>query len=94
VDGRTAAPALYILLEYLLVVHWLIGAGVDVYHDRWAHALFAAANAALLFYAVYTFIGLRESGEDIALAYRQKRGRRMRPEAIVAASTASEAAPP
>ena len=64
VDGRTAAPALYILLEYLLIVHWLIGAGVDVFNDRWAHGMFAAANAALLFYAVYRFIGLRESRDD------------------------------
>ncbi len=78
VDGRTAAPALYILLEYLLVFHWLVGAGVDISSGRWAHGLFAAGNAALLFYAVYRFIGLRESREDLAVAYQQRRESRWR----------------
>jgi hypothetical protein len=76
VDGRTAAPALYILLEYLLVVHWLIGAGVDIANDRWTHGLFAAVNAAFLYYAVHRFIGLRESREDLSLAYQKSRRRR------------------
>lgn len=79
VDGRTAAPAFYIVLVYLLVAHWLIGAGVDIFNDRWAHGLFAAGNAALLFYAVYHFIGLRESREDLAIAYQQRRRRPLRP---------------
>ena len=87
VDGRTAAPAFYILLEYLLVAHWLIGAGVDIFNDRWAHGLFAAANAALLFYAMYCFIGLRESREDISIAYQQYQRRRV----PVATTRASEA---
>jgi hypothetical protein len=86
VDGRTAAPALYILLEYLLIVHWLIGAGVDVFNDRWAHGMFAAANAALLFYAVYRFIGLRESREDLAVAYQERRQRRKRIRTAAAAT--------
>lgn len=79
VNGRTAAPAFYILIEYLLVIHWLIAAGVDIFNDRWGHGLFAAANAALLFYAVYHFIGLRESREDVAVAYQQWRRQRVRP---------------
>ena len=87
IDGRTAAPAFYILLEYLLVAHWLIGAGVDIFNDRWAHGLFAAGNAALLFYAVYRFIGLRESREDISIAYQQYQRRRV----PVATTRASEA---
>jgi len=90
VDGRTAAPAFYILLEYLLVAHWLLGAGVDIFNDRWTHGLFAAANAALLFYAVYHFIGLRESREDLSIAYQQHRRQRVRP-AAAATTLASEA---
>ena len=90
VDGRTAAPAFYILLEYVLVAHWLIGAGVDIFNDRWAHGLFAAGNAALLFYAVYRFIGLRESREDISIAYQQYQRRRVRA-ATAATTRASEA---
>lgn len=91
VDGRTAAPALYLMLEYLLVAHWLVGAGVDIFNDRWSHGLFAAANAALLFYAVYYFIGLRESREDLSIAYQQYRSRRVRSASAVTSRT-SEAA--
>jgi cellulose synthase/poly-beta-1,6-N-acetylglucosamine synthase-like glycosyltransferase len=89
VDGRTAAPAFFILLEYLLLVHWLIGAGVDIFNDRWTHGLFAAVNAALLFYAVNRFIGLRESREDLSIAYQQSRHQRARP--TVAATTLASA---
>jgi cellulose synthase (UDP-forming) len=92
VDGRTAAPAFYILLEYLLVVHWLVGAGVDIFNDRWTHGLFAAGNAALLFYAVYYFIGLRESREDLSIAYQQRRREQVRPE-LVATIRVSESIP-
>jgi hypothetical protein len=63
-----------------------------IFNDRWGHGLFAAGNAALLFYAVYHFIGLRESREDLSIAYQQHRRQRVRP-AAAATTRASEATP-
>lgn len=68
VTGRTAAPAGYVLAAYGLLIWWLIGAGIDVVNEHWSSAMFFSANAALLAYAIYRFIGLGNSYEDIAIA--------------------------
>ncbi len=65
VAGRTAAPALYVLAGYALLAQWLVAAGVDMAAGRWPHGLFALVNSAFLLYALLTFIGLRESREDL-----------------------------
>src|SRR5579884_418580 len=62
--GRTAAPALYIFLEYALLFHWLLGFAVDVFNRRWTHATFSFLNAAFLGWALFRFIGFAESKED------------------------------
>ena len=73
VTGRTAAPALYIFLEYALLSHWLLGFAVDVLHRRWTHATFSLINAAFLGWALFQFIGLTESKEDILAGVRRSR---------------------
>ena len=65
VQGRTAAPALYIAAEYALIFHWLIGAGFDMAAERWLHALFAVMNALLLGYGIVYMLGLKESLQDV-----------------------------
>jgi cellulose synthase/poly-beta-1,6-N-acetylglucosamine synthase-like glycosyltransferase len=72
ITGRTVAPALYIFLEYALLFHWLLGCAVDVIHMRWTHAAFSLINAAFLGWAVFRFIGLRESKEDFLAGVRKK----------------------
>ena len=68
VHGRTAAPALYVLAEYALVVWWLVGMGISLAEARWGHALFGLANTAFLVYAIVKYLGLRESAEDLMAA--------------------------
>jgi hypothetical protein len=65
VIGRTAAPAGYVLAAYVLLAWWLIGSGIDAVSERWISAIFCFANAALLAYAIYRFIGLSNSWADI-----------------------------
>lgn len=74
VQGRTAAPALYVVIVYALVLHWLVGAAFDFYMAYWAHGIFALVNAAFLGTAIVTYIGWRASREDI-VAYLHSRRR-------------------
>lgn len=70
VSGRTAAPAFYLVAEYALVFGWSIGSVLDVYAGRWFSAAFGFAHAAILTYAIGSFIGWRESWADLRLALR------------------------
>ena len=68
--GRTAAPVLYVAAEYLLIAHWLVGAGFDFSSHRWTHGLFATVNALFLGYAIYRYMGLSASMEDVTSQIR------------------------
>lgn len=96
VQGRTAAPVLYILLEWGLLVWWLFAVACDVVEQRWEHALFGLANALLLGFAIVRYIGVRESLEDVraAIAARRKppAQRRARLAALHSGRTAPAAA--
>ncbi|MEQ6916872.1 glycosyltransferase family 2 protein [Halomonas aquatica] len=70
VQGRTASAPFYVAAIYLILAHWLIGAGFDFASERWVHGVFAATNAALLFYGLVIFVGLRESIEDMTAGFR------------------------
>ncbi len=76
ITGRTMAPPLYLIAEYALLAHWLLGAIVDALHGRPAHAAFAAANAGFLAYGIVRFVGLRESWADLRVAWRHASVRR------------------
>lgn len=65
IQGRTAAAPLYIISAYVLLIQWLVGASFDLNDQYYAHAAFAAINAAFLLYAIRAFIGFRESWEDV-----------------------------
>lgn len=70
VVGRTAAPAFYILAEYLILAYCIVETIESILNRRWSHAIFALVNGGFLAYAVTRFIGWRESREDLALAWR------------------------
>lgn len=70
VSGRTSAPAFYIIAEYALVLAWALGSLLDLQAGRWFSAVFGLVHAAMLGYAIASFIGWRESWEDIGLALR------------------------
>ena len=65
IQGRTAAAPLYIIFAYLLFLQWSIGAAFDINDRHIAHAIFAALNATFLLYAIRTFIGYKESWQDL-----------------------------
>ncbi len=66
VASRTPAPALYVATAYVLLGQWLLGAGNDVWHERWMLAAFSLINAAFLAYAIRVFIGWEGSRTDLA----------------------------
>ena len=72
--GRTAAPALYVLAEYGLLGWWLVGATTDVMHGHYAHLAFALMNAGFLAYAIYCYIGWRNSVEDLRNGFALAKG--------------------
>lgn len=71
IKGRTVTPLLYLLAAYALSLSWLIGAYGDLNDGYLAQAAFACVNAVILLYAIATFIGLRESGSDLAAFLRR-----------------------
>ncbi len=68
VQGRTAAPALY----YLLELGWIGYFGHRVYEEvlknHWTQAIFASVNCALLLYALVRFIGVGALLQDLGAA--------------------------
>ncbi|GAA1522685.1 glycosyltransferase family 2 protein [Agromyces terreus] len=67
VKDRTAAPAIYVIIPYLIVAFSLLTLWRDVLAQNWGNAAFAAFNAVLAFYAIRAYIGIRNSFVDIWL---------------------------
>ena len=65
VNGRTGAPALYVLAEYGMLVWWLGGCVIAVADEHWRSAIFAFANSVALAYAIRRYMGEPENWEDI-----------------------------
>lgn len=67
VASRTAAPALYVAIPYAIVIFSVITAYRDFNLQNWGNAAFAAFNAVMGFWAIYSYIGLKNSVADIVL---------------------------
>jgi cellulose synthase/poly-beta-1,6-N-acetylglucosamine synthase-like glycosyltransferase len=65
VEGRTAAPALYVAAEFAMLGWWLVGATGDFADGHYAHVAFALLNAAFLAYAIRHYLGFRPGWEDL-----------------------------
>jgi cellulose synthase/poly-beta-1,6-N-acetylglucosamine synthase-like glycosyltransferase len=65
VQGRTAAPARYLLAEVFLVGFLVYGGVTDAMAGQLMNAAFAGANAAILAYAITQYIGWRELVFDL-----------------------------
>lgn len=66
VVGRTAAPAVYYMVEFLMAGGFLYVCSHDIAAHHWFHALFTAMNSAFMLYAVTFFVGVNAAFEDIA----------------------------
>lgn len=67
VKDRTAAPALYVVVPFLIVAYSLFTFWRDLVSENWGNAAFAMLNALLAFYAIRAYIGLKNSVVDIVL---------------------------
>ena len=68
VKDRTAAPALYVVVPYVIVAFSVLTAWRNVEAGNWGNVAFAVLNAALAAYAIKAYIGLRNSIVDVFLA--------------------------
>ena len=69
VKDRTAAPALYVIVPYLIVLFSLLTLYRDVNHQNWGNALFAGFNALMAASAIRNYIGIRNSIVDTWLGF-------------------------
>ena len=69
VKDRTAAPALYVIVPYLIVLFSLLTLYRDVMQQNWGNALFAGFNAVMAAFAIRSYIGIRNSIVDIWLGF-------------------------
>jgi cellulose synthase (UDP-forming) len=67
VRQRTAAPALYVLVPYLIVLYSLLTAWRSYHHGDWGNFAFAVFNAVLAAGAIRAYIGLANSLVDLGL---------------------------
>ncbi len=67
VKGRTAAPALYYLLELILIGYFANRFMEELVDQDWPQTIFSGVNLALLLYALFVFIGIRALIQDLAI---------------------------
>ncbi|CAN5582127.1 hypothetical protein BH10ACT1_BH10ACT1_28810 [soil metagenome] len=79
VRDRTTAGFWFVVLPYALVAFSVWTLVRDLSGGRWGHAVFAGTNAALAFYAIVAFIGLRNSVVDVFANVVQRLYRRDAP---------------
>ncbi len=72
VTGRTAAPAIYCVIEVILPIAFTAFAVQDIEQARLPQAAFASFNAALFTYALVHFIGIRAVAEDMVAGLRAR----------------------
>lgn len=87
VQGRTAAPGLYIFAEWGMLGWWLAEVARDVGEKAWAHGIFALVNTLLLGFAIVRYVGVRESIEDLLAAFNMTAGWPGRPATPVSTPT-------
>jgi cellulose synthase/poly-beta-1,6-N-acetylglucosamine synthase-like glycosyltransferase len=72
VEGRTSAPAIYIVIEYLATLLLIVGGLAYLLLGDYVYAAFSLGSGIFLAYAIVTFIGLRPSWEDLRVARRER----------------------
>jgi len=67
VANRTASPALFVLVPFVIVVFSILTFWRDVNAGNWGNAAFAAFNAILCAWAIVMYLGLRNAIVDMVL---------------------------
>jgi cellulose synthase/poly-beta-1,6-N-acetylglucosamine synthase-like glycosyltransferase len=71
ISGRTRTPALHLALELAMV---LLSTGLGLYYAaqlRWISGTFALANAGLVLYGIWQFVGFSEMKEDLVHGWHE-----------------------
>jgi len=69
IEGRTATPRLFLVLEVAGLAGLAASLAFDVTAHRWAHAVMSGVNLGLLAYAFDRFVGWRNAALDLRLAW-------------------------
>ncbi|WP_430869122.1 glycosyltransferase family 2 protein [Demequina aurantiaca] len=69
VENRTSTPALYVLAAYLIAAFSFYTLANDVITQNWSNGAFALFNGVLTTYAIFAFIGFRNSIVDVVLGF-------------------------
>lgn len=68
VKGRTGAPAIYYILEIMLIGYFANRFMEEVIEkDDWSQIIFSGVNLSMLIYALFVFIGIRPLIQDLAV---------------------------
>ena len=67
VANRTAAPALYVVAAYVIAIYSFVSLGYSLRMGHWGNATFAALNGTLTTYAIFAYMGFRNSIVDMVL---------------------------
>ncbi len=66
IPGRTAAPALYCLVELTLAASCTLAFTQDMLHHHWVKGVFSGMNAGIMLYALFVFMGFKATVQDTA----------------------------
>ena len=73
ISERTVTPLIYLMAVYGFSAYCLLSFISDIQAARWMHASLSIVNGGILLYAIFRFIGLRESVQDVRLALAASR---------------------
>lgn len=85
VNNRTASPALYVTMPWVIIIYSCMVFYADTFSHNWGNAVFAGFNAVVTFWALTAYIGIWHSAQDMVVgliagsSYRSRSRSRRRP---------------
>ena len=73
IGDRTATQPIFVLVLFALVVDWVYASATSFADTYYLHGLFALINAAILLYAIVTYLGLKNAWEDVVVGTAEQR---------------------
>lgn len=67
VNNRTASPALYVTMPWVIIIYSCMVFYADTLSRNWGNAVFAGFNAIVTFWALTAYIGIWHSMQDMVV---------------------------
>lgn len=67
VNNRTASPALYVTMPWVIIIYSCMVFYADTFSHNWGNAVFAGFNAIVTFWALTAYIGIWHSVQDMVV---------------------------